>query len=48
MPHPTVTPETKIPHIQAMIEEGLTDEEMLELHPELTQNDLDLAKQGDQ
>ena len=46
IPHPTVTPETKIPHIQAMIEEGLTDAEMLELHPELTQNDIDLAKGG--
>jgi|TARA_Y100000015_G_scaffold36533_1_gene37841 hypothetical protein len=44
MPHPTVTEETKIPHIKAMIEEGLTDEEMLELHPELTQNDINIAK----
>tara|TARA_Y100000052_G_C2952035_1_gene87902 strand:- start:596 stop:2119 length:1524 start_codon:yes stop_codon:yes gene_type:complete len=42
--HPTVTEETKQPHIEAMIMEGMTDEQMLELHPELTQADLDEAK----
>lgn len=42
--HPTVTAETKQPHIEAMIMEGMTDKQMLELHPELTQADLDEAK----
>ena len=44
MEHPTVTEETKQPHIEAMIMEGMTDEQMLQLHPELTQADLDEAK----
>jgi hypothetical protein len=43
--HPTTTAETKTPHIQQMIMDGLTDEQMLELHPELTQSDIDTAKQ---
>ena len=42
--HETVTTETKQPHIEAMIMEGMTDAQMLELHPELTQADLDEAK----
>ena len=42
--HETVTPGTKQPHIEAMIMEGMTDAQMLELHPELTQADLDEAK----
>tara|TARA_R100001086_G_scaffold92683_2_gene45986 strand:- start:37 stop:1566 length:1530 start_codon:yes stop_codon:yes gene_type:complete len=42
--HDTVTEETKQPHIEAMIMEGMTDKQMLELHPELTQTDLDEAK----
>ena len=42
--HDTVTEETKQPHIEAMIMEGMTDKQMLELHPELSQADLDEAK----
>ena len=42
--HPTVTEETKQPHIEAMIMEGMTDKQMLDLHPELSQADLDEAK----
>ena len=42
--HDPVTAETKQPHIEAMIMEGMTDKQMLELHPELTQADLDEAK----
>ena len=42
--HDPVTAETKQPHIEAMIMEGMTDKQMLELHPELTQEDLDEAK----
>lgn len=43
--HPTTTPETQADHIQEMIMEGYTDTQMLEIHPELTQADLDAAKQ---
>lgn len=44
MEHPTQTPETKTPHIQEMIMEGYDDAEMLRLHPEITQADIDSAK----
>jgi len=43
--HPTVDADSKTPHIQQMIMDGLTDEQMLELHPEITQADIDTAKQ---
>ena len=42
--HDPVTEESKQPHIEAMIMEGMTDKQMLDLHPELTQADLDEAK----
>jgi len=44
MRHDTVTAETKTPHIQEMIMEGLSDAQMLELHPEINQSDIDTAK----
>jgi len=42
--HATTTPETRSTHIQDMIMEGLTDEEMLARHPEITQADITEAK----
>ena len=46
MEHPTQTEETKIPHIQEMVMEGYTDQQILDLHPEITQADIDSAKQN--
>ena len=45
MQHPTTSPATQDQHIQEMVMEGYTDEQMLELHPELSQEDLQTAKQ---
>ena len=45
-PHPVTTPATKQAHIQEMIMEGYTDAQMLERHPEITQADIDSAKQA--
>ena len=45
MEHPTQTEETKTPHIQEMIMEGYSDQQILDLHPEITQQDIDSAKQ---
>ena len=44
MEHPTLTEENKQPHIEAMIMEGYTDQQILDLHPELTPEDLQSAK----
>jgi hypothetical protein len=44
-PHPVTTPATRQAHIQEMIMEGYTDAQMLERHPEITQADIDSAKQ---
>ena len=44
--HAETTPETRTPHIQQMIMDGLTDQQMLDLHPEITQADIDAAKQN--
>ena len=44
MEHPTLTEENKQPHIEAMIMEGYTDQQILDLHPELTAEDLQSAK----
>jgi len=44
MEHPTTTAENRQEHIQSMIQEGLSDEQMLDLHPELSQADLDKAR----
>lgn len=43
--HDTTTPDTQVAHIQEMIMQGLTDTQILALHPELTQADIDVAKQ---
>jgi len=43
--HPVTTVENRSSHIQEMIMEGYTDQQMLELHPEITQADIDTAKQ---
>jgi len=44
--HPiTVSGENRVEHIQEMIMQGYTDKEMLALHPEITQQDIDSAKQ---
>jgi len=45
-PHPVTTPATRQAHIQEMIMEGYTDAQMLERHPEITQQDIDSAKQA--
>ena len=44
--HPTTTPETRTAHIQQMIMEGYTDAQILQIHPEITQADIDSAKQA--
>jgi hypothetical protein len=44
--HDTTVPgEDRTLHIQAMIMEGFSDAEMLRLHPEITQADIDSARQ---
>lgn len=43
--HDLTTPETRAAHIQEMIMEGLTDQQILDLHPEITQADITAAKQ---
>jgi len=43
--HPTTTPETRTAHIQTMIMEGLTDQQMLDIHTEISQADINTAKQ---
>lgn len=44
--HPTLNANNKVPHIQEMIMEGYTDAQILQLHPELTQDDINGAKQA--
>jgi hypothetical protein len=44
MEHPTLTQENRQPHIEAMIMEGYTDQQILELHPEITSEQLQQAK----
>lgn len=44
MPHPETTPATQVDHIQEMIMEGYTDQQMLNIHAELTQDDITAAK----
>jgi hypothetical protein len=43
--HPVTTPANRAAHIQEMIMQGYTDQQMLVLHPEITQADIDSAKQ---
>ncbi len=45
MTHPTLTAANKVPHIQQMIMEGYTDAQILGLHPELSQDDINGARQ---
>ena len=45
MQHPETTEETRPQHIQDMIREGLTDQQMLDLHQEITQQDIETVKQ---
>lgn len=46
MEHPVTTPENRTQHIQEMIMEGLTDQQILDLHSEISQSDIDTAKQA--
>ena len=43
--HPVTTVENRSSHIQEMIMQGLTDQQILDLHPEIVQADIDTAKQ---
>jgi hypothetical protein len=45
MSHPVTTPANRQQHIQQMIMQGYTDQQMLDLHPEISQADIDSAKQ---
>ena len=40
------TPQNRESHIQDMIMQGLTDDEILEMHPEISQRDIDAAKEA--
>lgn len=42
--HPVITPMTRPEHIREMIAEGLTDAQMLDLHPEISQENIDAVK----
>jgi len=44
--HNVTTPANRTQHIQDMIMEGYTDAQMLELHQEITQEDIQVAKQA--
>ena len=44
MQHPVTTPMSRPEHIQQMIAEGLTDAQILELHPEITQQDINTVR----
>jgi hypothetical protein len=46
MPHPVTTPADRTQHIQDMIMSGITDQQILQLHSEITQADIDQAKQA--
>ena len=46
MEHPTLEVSSKEPHIKEMIMEGYTDAQILQLHPELTQQDIQDTKQA--
>ena len=43
--HPETTPADRSAHIQQMIMEGYTDQQILQIHPEISQADIDAAKQ---
>jgi len=46
MEHPETTQENRQEHIISMIQEGLSDERMLQLHPEMIQSDIDAARRS--
>lgn len=46
MMHETTTPENRQQHIQDMIMEGYEDDEILDIHPEITAEDILAAKQA--
>jgi len=46
MQHPVTNQENRREHIVSMIQEGLTDERMLQLHPEMIQSDIDGARRS--
>ena len=46
MEHPTLDAVSKGPHIREMIMEGYTDAQILQLHPELTNQDIQNEKQA--
>tara|TARA_R110000765_G_scaffold405809_1_gene502570 strand:+ start:2366 stop:3952 length:1587 start_codon:yes stop_codon:yes gene_type:complete len=43
--HPVTSPASRSKHIQEMIMEGYTDQQMLQIHPEISQADITQAKQ---
>jgi hypothetical protein len=43
--HATTTPENRSAHIQQMIMDGYTDSQILSIHPEITQDDITVAKE---
>jgi len=45
MMHPETTAEDRAEHIQTMIMEGYEDDEILDIHPEITQQDITTVKQ---
>jgi hypothetical protein len=45
MEHPTTTAANRSEHIQEMIMEGYEDDEILDIHPEISQEDINTAKQ---
>ena len=44
--HAVTTPANRTGHIQQMVMDGLSDQQMLDLHAEITQADIDVAKQA--
>jgi hypothetical protein len=43
--HPVTTPADRSAHIQQMIMDGYTDQQILQIHSEISQADIDAAKQ---
>jgi hypothetical protein len=43
--HATTTPEDRSAHIQQMIMDGYTDQQILDIHPEIAQSDITAAKE---
>jgi hypothetical protein len=45
MDHPVTTEDNRSSHIQEMIMEGYEDDEILDIHPEISQEDIVTAKE---